>query len=203
MIGSDGTIGWLTAAMDFRIAASKGMTVLAIVSYPSISEDDRHWIESVRAKHDPQATRIGVHFTLVFPIDASPAAVAAEVAAVAAAARPIPFTIRRARAVADVVGAGCHVFLVPREGRVEIATLHDRLYQGALRPYLRADIPFTPHMTIAAGSDLAECEGLIQELSLDHRTVQGALRRIELVNLETPRVDSSATFVLGASGGVE
>jgi 2'-5' RNA ligase len=179
------------------------MTVLAIVSYPSISEDDRHWIESVRAKHDPQAARIGVHFTLVFPIDASPAAVAGEIAAVAAAAKPISFTIRRAKAVADAVSGGSNVFLVPREGRAEIATLHDRLYQGALRPYLRAEIPFTPHMTIAAGSDLAKCEGLIQELSLDHRTVEGALRTIELVNLETPRVDSSATFVLGASGGVE
>jgi 2'-5' RNA ligase len=173
------------------------MTVLAIVSYPSIDEADRQWIESVRARHDPQAARMGVHFTLVFPTDASPAEVAAEVAAVAKSARPIPFTIRRARAVRDVVGGGGHVFLEPDEGRGEIATLHDRLYQGVLSPHLRADIPFTPHMTVAAGSDLAACEGLVRELRLDDRTVQGMLRKIELVNLEKPRVDSIATFVLG------
>jgi 2'-5' RNA ligase len=178
------------------------MTVLAIVSYPSIAETDRQWIESVRAKHDPQAARIGVHFTLAFPTDASPGEVAAEVAAVARSARPIPFTIRRAKAVCDVVGGGGHVFLVPDEGRGEIATLHDQLYQGVLRRHLRADIPFTPHMTVAAGSDLAACEGLVQELRLDHRTVQGILRTIELVNVEKPRVDSIATFVLGRSGGV-
>jgi hypothetical protein len=32
--------------------------------------------------------------------------------------------------------------------------------------------------------------------------VQGILRTIELVNVEKPRVDSIATFVLGRSGGV-
>jgi 2'-5' RNA ligase len=178
------------------------MTMLAIISYPSIEETDRRWIESVRATHDPQAPRIALHFTLVFPTDASPAEVAAEAAAVARSAGPIAFTIRRARAVVDAVGAGGHVFLVPDEGRAEIAALHDRLYQGVLRPHLRADIPFTPHMTVAAGADLAACEGLIRDLSLDHRTVEGMLRTIELVNLEKPRVDSMATFVLGRSGAV-
>ena len=174
------------------------MTALAIVSYPSLDQADRQWIESVRARHDPQAARIGVHFTLVFPTDASPAQVTAEVAAVARSAQPIPFTIRRARAVSDV-GGGDHVFLVPDEGRGEIATLHDQLYEGVLRPHLRADLPFTPHMTIAASSDFAACEGLVRELGLDHRTVQGILRRIELITLEEPRVDSIATFVLGIS----
>ena len=178
------------------------MTVIAIVSYPSIDEADRQWIESVRARHDPQAARIGVHFTLVFPTDASPVEVAAEVAAVASLARPIPFTIRGARAVGDVVGGGGHVFLVADEGRGEIATLHDRLYHGVLRPHLRADIPFTPHMTVAAGSDLAECEELVHELNLERRIVHGILRGIELVNVEKPHVDSIATFVLGRSGEV-
>jgi 2'-5' RNA ligase len=126
--------------------------------------------------------------------------VAAEVSVVARSAKPIPFTIRRAKALGDVVGGGGHVFLVPDEGRGEIATLHDQLYQGVLRPHLRTDIPFTPHMTVAAGSDLEWCEDLAQELSVD-RTVQGILRSIELVNVEKPRVDSIATFVLGRSGG--
>jgi 2'-5' RNA ligase len=184
------------------LPASERMTILAIVSYPSIEEADRRWIESVRAIHDPQAPRIDLHFTLVFPTDASPAEVAAEAAAVARSAGPILFTIRRARAVRDVVGGGGHVFLEPDEGRGEIATLHDRLYQGVLRPHLRADLPFTPHMTVAAGADLAECEGLVKELNLNHRTVPGILRSIELVTLEKPRVDSIATFVLGGSGGV-
>jgi 2'-5' RNA ligase len=177
------------------------MTLLAIVSYPIIEEADRQWIESVRARHDPQAARIGVHFTLVFPADASPAEVAAEVSAVARSAKPIPFTIHRARAVGDGVGGGGRVFLEPDEGRDEIATLHDRLYQGVLRPHLLADIPFTPHMTVAAGSDLEWCEGLARELSLDHRAVRGLLRSIELVNVEKPRVDSIATFALGESAG--
>ena len=175
--------------------------MLAIVSYPHLEDADRDWIESVRAKHDPQAPRIGVHFTLVFPAEVLPIVVAAEVSAVARSAKPIPFTIRCAKAVRDVVGGGGHVFLVPDEGRDEIAQLHDQLYEGALRPHLRADIPFTPHLTVAAGSDPAWCEGLAEELGLDHRTVCGILRSIELVDVDNPRVGSIATFVLGRSGG--
>jgi hypothetical protein len=46
---------------------------LAIVAYPNIDDSDRQRLESFRALHDPQAARIGVHFTLVFPFDAVPA----------------------------------------------------------------------------------------------------------------------------------
>ena len=44
---------------------------LAIVAYPSLDEADRQWIESFRTTHDPQRVRIGVHFTLVFPVEAT------------------------------------------------------------------------------------------------------------------------------------
>jgi len=45
---------------------------LAIVAFPSVDEVDRQWIESFRSQHDPQASRLGVHFTLVFPFMAVP-----------------------------------------------------------------------------------------------------------------------------------
>ena len=40
------------------------------------------------------------------------------------------------------------VFLVPDEGHARISLLHDRLYRGRLAPYLRLDVPFTPHINI-------------------------------------------------------
>ena len=43
---------------------------LAVVAYPTLSDDDRLWIEGVRARHDPLASRIAAHFTLVFPTEA-------------------------------------------------------------------------------------------------------------------------------------
>jgi 2'-5' RNA ligase len=175
--------------------------VIAVVSYPRLDEVDRQWIESIRAAHDPQATRLGVHFTLVFPVEAPAAAVTAEVSAVAQSTGAIAFTINYAEAVRDVFGGGGHVFLVPDEGLEEIATLHDRLYGGLLRPHLRADIPFTPHMTVAANADLTWCESLAQELNRDRRSIRGTLEGIELVHVDTPRVNSIAAFVLGNSGG--
>jgi len=177
------------------------MMRLAIVSFPILEEADREWIESVRARHDPQAARIGVHFTLVFPAVASPLEVAAEAWAVARSAQPIRFRIRCATSVDDVAGGGGHVFLVPDEGGAEIAALHDQLYRGVLRQHLRADIPFTPHMTVAAGPDVERGERLAQHLFLDRPTVHGVLRSIDLVGVEKDRVASIATFVLGASGG--
>jgi hypothetical protein len=45
------------------------VTRFAVVTYPSLSEDDRRWIEGVRARHDPLALRIAAHVTLVFPTE--------------------------------------------------------------------------------------------------------------------------------------
>lgn len=175
------------------------MNVLAIVAYPELDAADRDWIEAFRSRHDPQAPRIAVHFTLVFPADESPAAVTAEASAIARSTGAIPFTIRAVAVVPDIAGNGGHVFLVPDEGRDEITKLHDRLYDGVMQPHLRADIPFTPHLTVAAGADLAWCESVARGLDLDPRTVRGTLRRIDLVNVDQPRVRSIASFALGGS----
>ena len=41
--------------------------IRAVVTFPLLDADDRQWLESIRAKHDPEAKRIAAHFTLVFP----------------------------------------------------------------------------------------------------------------------------------------
>jgi len=172
--------------------------VLAIVAYPGLERADREWIEAIRTRHDPQAALIGVHFTLVFPADSSASDLAAEASAVAAATAPIPFAIRRASATPDALGgAGGHVFLVPDEGAREIAALHHRLYQGVMRPHLRADIPFTPHMTVAACPDMAACEHLARAINREPRGIRGALESVEVIEVGASRVRSIGAFVLG------
>ena len=64
----------------------------------------------------------------------------------------------------DVVHGGAHVFVVPDEGRDQIARLHDELYAGVLRQHLREDIAFVSHVTIAAG-DVHWCETYAQQLN--------------------------------------
>jgi 2'-5' RNA ligase len=173
------------------------MTELAIVAYPSLDDADRSWIESIRAQHDPQASRIEAHFTLVFPVDVSPGPVAAHTSLVVKLARPISFAVRHARAVGNAVGGGGQVFLVADEGYDEIVKLHDRLYEGLLRPYLRKDVPFVPHLTVAANPDFPWCEGFAEDVNVAQRIVRGALRSIELVDVGTTRVRSVMTFRFG------
>ena len=91
--------------------------VRAVVAFPLFDADDRQWIESIRAKHDPEAKRIAAHFTLVFPAVLPLRATEAHVARVAQSTEPIKFVLRRAAVVPDARGAGGHVFLLPEEGR--------------------------------------------------------------------------------------
>jgi hypothetical protein len=58
------------------------VAVIAVVAYPQLSPSDREWIEAVRAREDPQARRIALHFTLVFPLELPADDVAAHAAAV-------------------------------------------------------------------------------------------------------------------------
>jgi 2'-5' RNA ligase len=170
---------------------------LAIVAYPILDEIDRLWIESSRARHDPQASRIDVHFTLVFPVEAVASALGPEIAVVAQSSHLIPFTIRRTKVVRDPLGNGSHIFLVPDEGSAEIATLHDRLYAGALRAHLRSDIPFVPHMTVGAAPDSQTAETFAEELGVRTRIIRGTVAHVELVDVGTPRVQSISIYALG------
>jgi 2'-5' RNA ligase len=172
---------------------------LAIVAYPILDPDDRQWIETFRSKHDPQAARLGVHFTLVFPVVAVPSEVERELAMVARSTTRISFTIRGPEVVRDLVGSGSHVFLVPGEGGRQIAALHGRLYGGGLRVHRRADIPFVPHMTIGAAPNRQTGERLVAELGVGSRTVSGTIERLDLVDVGAAVVTTVATYALGAA----
>ena len=174
---------------------------LAIVAYPSLDEIDRQWIESFRAKHDPQASRLGVHFTFVFPVEALPSELEREIAVVAQSTQPISFTIHGAEVVRDVPGSHSHIFLVPDAGDAQIATLHDRLYAGALRGHLRADVPFVPHMTVGATADSQLAARLAAEIRVRSRMVRGTIANLVLVDVGTPRVQSVATHALRNAAG--
>src|SRR5215207_702145 len=94
---------------------------LAIVAYPSLDETDRHWIESFRAKHDPQSPRIDVHFTMVFPA-ASPDSDAAE--RLAGERRAQARRVRGSVSKVDMVNVGTHK--VQTIASYALGPLHDR-----------------------------------------------------------------------------
>lgn len=173
------------------------MTLLAIAAYPVLTPSDHQWVESIRTEHDPQASRLGAHFTLVFPVGVPATDVEGEVAAVARTSPQIPFQISRAEVAEDLLGNGWRVFLVPDEGRETITALHRRLYAGVLRRHLRSDVPFVPHITVGASEGAEACTRLEQELNARRRIVRGRLESIDLLKVQGDRVESLGAYALG------
>ena len=172
------------------------MTRLAVVGYPQWKEADRSWIESVRARHDPQATRIPAHVTLVFPAAVALDAIVAHVETVARRTEAIPLVLRAVLSVPDALAGGGHVFLVPDEGRAAITALHDRLYEGPLRAFLRADRPFVPHVTVGAAPDLARCEEIRQDVDSALRPIEGTIRSLDVVEITDGSIRPASRFEL-------
>lgn len=171
---------------------------IAVVAYPVLSAPDREWIESVRAIHDPQASRLPVHVTLVFPTSEFPTSAADEVAAVARAFNAVPFVIRWARPVRDIAGPGGHVFLVPDEGFDEMSALHKALYAGGFGPTRLRDIMFIPHITVGARPDFEACEAIARQLSPLERQVRGRLEALDLIEIHAGRVQTLQRWRFGA-----
>ena len=96
----------------------------------------------------------------------------------------------------DIVSAGAHVFVVPEEGHDQIARLHDELYAGVLRPHLREDIAFVPHITIAT-SDALWCQTYAQQLNETFKPVRGVLESMTLLDVTRTEFESLARFPLG------
>ena len=68
-----------------------------------------------------------------------------------------------------------YVFLLPDEGFSDIALLHDQIYTGPLQPYLRLDIPYVPHITVATISDNQRVKMLCDELNETGLEISGSL----------------------------
>ena len=171
--------------------------VFGIVAFPSLEDGDRQRIESIRAKHDPQADRIAAHFSLVFPTVLSRRLIDAHAARVAKVTEPIKFVIRRAAVVPDAIGAGGHIFLMPDEGRDQITQLHDRLYEGALQPHLRKDVTFVPHITVATRPALDPLDVVTGEINATGWNIRGFISEIVLVELTPDKIQLVAHFQLG------
>jgi 2'-5' RNA ligase len=154
---------------------------LAIVAYPQMSDDDRRWIEEFRRAHDPQSSLIAAHFTLVFPVEVPTDDLVEHARAVLNNVQGLSFVLGRARTVKSVGGQGAHVFLVPDHGATQIIDLHDRLYSGLLESHLRTDIPFIPHITVAAHVDVDECERLAAILNEQSREIRGEVTGVDVV----------------------
>lgn len=163
----------------------------------AIAPHDRAFVDEFRARHDPQASLVEPHFTLVFGCSAVPQGdFLAHVRAIAREARPIDFACRYAMLGTDVDTADGYVFLVPDAGHAALSRLHDRLYTGPLAPYLRLDQPFTPHVTLGRCPARAQAKRLCDELNAGALQVAGRVEALQVGRVANGRFEVVERFAL-------
>jgi hypothetical protein len=168
------------------------------VAYPDLSEEDGAFIEEYRRLHDiPYRDVIEAHFTLVFGCREIPESdYIGHVECVAEAFHRFEFCCRYAMLGSDAEDETAYVFLVPDEGHSTVSLLHDRLYTGPLAPFLRLDIPFTPHIGIGTLGSRHEAKRLCDELNEQGLRIQGAVDTVTVGVLEGGRFRDVASFDL-------
>lgn len=160
-----------------------------IVAPLEASRADLARIEATRRRHDPHHALIGAHVTLVFGFEQPGAGVAAaHLSAVAATQGAIALHLAAYLTVRDADDRHSHVFMVPDNGRVEIEALHDSLYAGPLAQAFRADIPFIPHVTVAACEDHSAAVALAR--SFGQVGISARLSALELIEFDGEQVRS-------------
>lgn len=161
---------------------------LYTIACPEVDTHAQAFIEGIRRQHDPQVDRVAPHFTLVFGCTAvAEADYLVHVARLARSTPAIRFHCRHATLHASGPDGMAHVFLVPDEGHSAIALLHDRLYTGVLAAHLRLDIPYVPHITVAATRDATAAKALCDGLNERGVDISGELRSLSVGMLQGGR----------------
>lgn len=178
-------------------------TKRAVIAYANLTEADMASVQAVRARHDPQFRILAPHFTLVFPTEAHQSDFVGEVESAAKSIAPFQFTLNSVRAVPDPFGGGGHVFLVPEHGAGHINALHARLYGGALSWAHRADIPYVPHITVAAYPDFQRCDEIAHQVGTTHKDMLGWVAALTIVEVGVGNVTPVGVFPLIGVSEVE
>lgn len=88
------------------------------------------------------------------------------------------------------------LFLVLREGNQLVIKLHDKLYGGILSPYLRKDLPYTPHVALGLFSkEKYDVDNPTASLSLDSKKYQKAKAGFKNLILDFWRTIDQLTLV--------
>lgn len=159
---------------------------LAVVSHPTLSDDDLAWIQSVRREHDHlYFDVVDPHFTLVFPTDeVSETTLIEHVRRHAARSSSFDVALRCAILGDPDFQEYAHAFLVPDEGFSDVVRLHDRLYTGPLADELRLDIPFIPHVGAASVPTPEACKAIVDDLNAQEFEIHGRVETMSVVGYD-------------------
>ncbi len=158
---------------------------LHVVAYPDLAPADYERIQLCRREHNTLYNIIEPHFTIVFSVpDMELDEFATEVKKQVAGMAAIPFTLRCTVVNKDSFSAYYDALLVPDEGFSGITKLHDRLYSRKLWRYLRLDVSYIPHMSIANSLDVHRIKGVVDKWNAEEFAIQGTVSSLDIINYE-------------------
>ena len=174
--------------------------MLLSVAYPNLSETDAELIRDFRRINDlAYVNVVEPHWTMIFPgstKEVSREQLSKHIAEVATGQASIEFTCRYALVYDDDSNDDYYLFLVPDEGFSQISRMHDQLYSGFMRPHLRLDIPYVPHIGVATGKDPNQLYELASEWNKHKREISGVIDRLSLCSYDGRKVVDLEEFGL-------
>lgn len=154
-----------------------------VVTYPKLDQKDLDWIQEIRKESDEMYySVIDPHFSIVFPVfaDISDEDFIKHIEEKSLGFKSFDFILRKAVVNDDAFNDFWHVFLVPTEGSEEITKIHDAMYEDLLKPELRLDIPFIPHIGIANSQDKEKMEQLAKKLNSEGIEIKGRVDSLDI-----------------------
>ena len=116
------------------------MRYLALVYYPVIEHKGFH---DFRMTYEPYASLLPPHIPFIFPLEESfgMEKLKTHIQSVLTQWQAFDMHFCKLEKTWD------HwLFLGADEGNIKAIDLHDQLYEGTLAPFLREDLPYTPHI---------------------------------------------------------
>lgn len=172
---------------------------LAVLNYPTLSDNDFDWIQSIRRKHDRlYYDVVNPHVSLVFPIDGiERSTLIGHVHKQARSTAPFEAVFRCAILGDPDFEDHAHAFLVPDEGFSNIVRLHDQLYTGPLADFLRLDMPFLPHVGIANTPQPEACKKIVDELNAEDFEIRARVEGLDMVEYDGSSVQTIERIPIG------
>jgi hypothetical protein len=152
---------------------------LEVIARPHFDKAELAWLTDIRSRR--AGSRGAPYFTLVFAaVEMTPDAFTEAIRAHAKGVHAIRFRLRSALVVPEPTVRRFHVFLIPDEGFGAILKLHDALHAGPIKPALRRDSPYLPHITVATSPDYEAARNLATALNNRGLDIAGHIDALEV-----------------------
>ena len=153
----------------------------AIVLFPNFNNIDS--IQAVRERFDPLASFIAPHITLVFPFESelSTQEIGDHVRRAIEGVKRFPVQL------SSVTGdfRDGYLFLNVKRGNDVIIDLHDRLYSGALEPFLFRKMTYCPHITVGRLEQQTKFDQALEELAGFSEQFEAEIDRISVESIDS------------------